>query len=58
MEVGVASGPDFPPVAEFEHSNTNHELLQLIAQEAGHRSLAQRMSSHIFEPPGLCQTAY
>lgn len=56
--MGVASGPDFPPVAEFEHSNTNHELLQLIAQEAGHRSLAQRMSSHIFEPPGLCQTAY
>jgi D-alanyl-D-alanine carboxypeptidase len=56
--IGAASGPDFPPGAKFEYSNTNYELLGMIAETASHTSLSHLMYLRIFEPLGLRQTTY
>ena len=56
--IGAAMRPDFPPGARFSYTNTNYELLGIIAEEAGHASLSRLMSLRIFKPLGLRQTTY
>jgi D-alanyl-D-alanine carboxypeptidase len=56
--IGAASRPDFPPGARFSYSNTNYELLGIIAEEAGHASLSRLMSLRIFKPLALRQMTY
>jgi D-alanyl-D-alanine carboxypeptidase len=56
--IAATAGPDFPPAAKWNYTNTNYELLGLIAEKASHSPLAQLMSSRIFKPLGLRETTY
>jgi D-alanyl-D-alanine carboxypeptidase len=58
IAIGVANGLDFPPGTKYEYSNTNYQVLQLIAERASGMSIQQLMHSRIFRPLGLRQTFY
>jgi D-alanyl-D-alanine carboxypeptidase len=48
----------FPPGTQFHYSNIGYDLLGLIAERAGGRSLPELYRERIFRPLGLHATAY
>jgi D-alanyl-D-alanine carboxypeptidase len=50
--------PDFPPGQGWHYSDSNYVLLQLIAERATGKSIADLMENEVIEPLGLDGTSY
>jgi D-alanyl-D-alanine carboxypeptidase len=48
----------FEPGTRYDYSNTNYDLLGLIAERAGGKPIATLLEEQIFRPLGLTRTSY
>ena len=53
-----AHEPDFPPGEGWHYSDSNYVLLELIAERATGRPIADLMQHEVIEPLGLTGTSY
>jgi CubicO group peptidase (beta-lactamase class C family) len=49
---------DFPPGAEYEYSNSNYNLLAIVAERASGESLPAFTRQRIFQPLGMTSTSW
>jgi len=57
IAIGLAHPPYFPPGQGYHYSNTNYEILGVIAEKAGGKPLPVLLSERVLTPLGMTQTS-
>jgi len=56
VAIAVEHGPDFPPGAAWNYSNTGYILLGIVAESVVGRTMHEEMRARFFEPLGMHDT--
>lgn len=58
LDIALSHPPDFPPGEGWHYSDTNYEILGLIAEEVAGGTIEEEIRRRIIEPLGLADTSF
>ena len=58
LDIALSYPPDFPPGEEWHYSDTNYEILGMIAEEVTGNPIEEEMQRRVIEPLGLTSTSF
>lgn len=58
LDIALSYPPDFPPGEGWHYSDTNYEILGMIAEEVTRNPIEEEIRQRIIEPLGLTSTSF